>query len=210
LTVQKGVPDVGGTIRPITYTGMMVEDWELACAAGEFATIGLTFAGLQEIGYRTVSDGVTTSGSAAITSATAVWTQDDVGKPISGTGIPAAATILSVQSATNATLRRTPRRPDRASPSRSASPSRRRPTSAGLKPFAYHQGSVTIGGTAVSVKKLSVKGKNGLDTDRRFLGTRYRKQPLEAGLHEITGTFDLEWRTVPSTTGSSPRAPTPA
>jgi hypothetical protein len=193
LTVQKGVPDVGGTIRPMTYTAMMVEDWELACAAGEFASIGLTFAGLREIGYRTVSDGVTTSGSAAITSATAVWTQDDVGKPISGTGIPAAATILSVQSATNATL----------SANATATASSITFTIgialaaasylSGLKPFAYHQGSVSIGGSAVSVKKLSVKGKNGLDSNRRFIGTRYRKQPLEAGIHTITGTLDLEF-----------------
>jgi hypothetical protein len=193
LTVQKGVPDVGGTIRPITYTGMMVEEWELACEAGEFATIGLTFAGIQEIGFRTVADGVTTSGSAAITSATAAWTQDDVGVAISGTGIPAATTILSVQSATNATL------------SANASATGSSITfsigialaaasyTSGLKPFAYHQGSVTIGGSAVSVKKLSLKGKNGLDTDRRFLGSRRRKVPLEAGLHEITGTLDLEW-----------------
>jgi hypothetical protein len=193
LTVQKGVPDVGGTVRPFTYTGMMVDEWEIACAAGEFATIGLTFAGISEIGYRTVTDGATTSGSAAITSATAAWNADDVGKPISGTGIPAAATILSVQSATNATL----------SANASATGSGVTFTIgialatasyvSGLKPFAYHQGAVTIAGSAVSVKKLTVKGKNGIDTDRRFLGSRYRKVPLEAGLHEITGTLDLEW-----------------
>jgi hypothetical protein len=193
LTVQKGVPDVGGTVRPMTYTGMMVEEWEIACAAGEFATIGLTFAGMREIGYRTVADGVTTSSSAAITSATAVWTQDDVGKPISGTGIPVSTTILSVQSATNATL------------SANATASGTSITftigialasasyTSGLKPFAYHQGSITIGGTAVSVKKMTVKAKNGLDSDRRFIGTRYRKVPLEAGLHDITGTFELEF-----------------
>jgi hypothetical protein len=193
LTVQKGVPDVGGVIRPLTYTGMMVDEWEIACAAGEFATIGLTFAGMQEIGYRTVTDGVTTSASPAITSATAAWNADDVGKPITGTGIPAATTILSVQSATNATL----------SANASATGSSITFTigialasasyTSGLKPFAYHQGAVTIGGSAVNVKKLSLKGKNGLDTDRRFLGTRYRKVPLEADLHELTGTLDLEW-----------------
>lgn len=45
---------------------------------------------------RAVSDGVTTSGSPNISSATAAWTQDDVGKAISGTGIPASTTILSI------------------------------------------------------------------------------------------------------------------
>lgn len=193
LTVQKGVPDVGGTVDPLTYTGMMVDEWEIACTAGEFATIGLTFAGMREIGVRTVADGVTTNASAAITSATASFATDDVGKPISGTGIPAATTILSVQSATAATL------------SANASASGTGITFtigvalasasylSGLKPFAYHQGAVTIGGSSVFVKKLSVKGKTGLATDRYGLGSRYRKVAVEAGIHELTGMVELEW-----------------
>lgn len=193
LTVQKGVPDVGGTVRPITYTGMMVDEWELACAAGEFATIGITFAGMQEIGFRSVSDGATTNGSPAITSATAAWTQDDVGIPISGTGIPAATTILSVQSATNATLSANATATGSSITFSIGIALASASYTSGLKPFAYHQGTVTIGGSAVSVKRLSLKGKNGLDTDRRFLGSRRRKVPLEAGLHDLTGTLDLEW-----------------
>lgn len=50
---------------------------------------------------REVTDGATTSGDATVTSATALFTQVDVGKPISGTGIPLGATILSVTSATS-------------------------------------------------------------------------------------------------------------
>jgi len=53
---------------------------------------------------RTVSDGVTTISSPNITSATAAFNSADVGSAITGTGIPAATTILSVQSATAATL----------------------------------------------------------------------------------------------------------
>lgn len=193
LTVQKGVPDVGGTVDPFTYTCMMVESWELACAAGEFASMGLTFAGLREIDYRTVTDGVTTISSAAITSATAAWSQDDVGKPISGTGIPASTTILSVQSATNATL------------SANATASGTGITftigialasasyPANIKPFAYWQGSISLGGSSVSVKKFKIGGKNGLDSKRYFVGSRYRKQPRESDLHEVTGTFEMEW-----------------
>lgn len=52
----------------------------------------------------TVADGVTVNASAAITSATASWQSSDIGKTISGTGIPGATTILSVQSPTNATM----------------------------------------------------------------------------------------------------------
>lgn len=52
----------------------------------------------------TFTDGATTSASPIITSATAAFVQADVGKTITGTGIPAATTILSVQNATTATL----------------------------------------------------------------------------------------------------------
>lgn len=47
---------------------------------------------------RQVTDGVTTNGSPIVTSATAAWTADDVGKAISGTNIPGSTTIASVSS----------------------------------------------------------------------------------------------------------------
>lgn len=54
---------------------------------------------------RTVATVGTTSGSAAITGpAGSFHVGADVGRPISGTGIPAATTILSVASATAATM----------------------------------------------------------------------------------------------------------
>lgn len=53
---------------------------------------------------RSVNDGVITSGSAAITSATAAFVVGDVGAAISGPGIPASTTILSRQSATAVTM----------------------------------------------------------------------------------------------------------
>lgn len=53
---------------------------------------------------RTVTDGVTTNTDATVTSATAVFTTADVGKTISGAGIPAGATILSRTSATEIEL----------------------------------------------------------------------------------------------------------
>lgn len=53
---------------------------------------------------RTVTDGVTTNLSPIVTSATAAFTSDDVGKLVIGNGIPASTTILSRQSATQVTL----------------------------------------------------------------------------------------------------------
>lgn len=53
---------------------------------------------------RTPTDGVTTNGSPVITSATGLFNQSDIQATVTGTGIPASTTILSVQSATQATL----------------------------------------------------------------------------------------------------------
>lgn len=53
---------------------------------------------------RTVASFVTTSGSAAVTFPAASIYPDDVGRPISGTGIPAGATLLTRSSATAGTL----------------------------------------------------------------------------------------------------------
>lgn len=50
---------------------------------------------------RQVTDAVTTNGSKTVTSATGAFTAADVGKPISGTGIPAATTIASINSSTS-------------------------------------------------------------------------------------------------------------
>jgi hypothetical protein len=55
-------------------------------------------------GPLTVADGVTTNGSKTITSATAAFTFSDIGMAISGTGIPAGATVAGVTNATTATL----------------------------------------------------------------------------------------------------------
>lgn len=57
-----------------------------------------------KISDRTFTDGVTTSGSAVIASATALFDDLDVGRSVSGTGIPVGATIIGVISSTQAVL----------------------------------------------------------------------------------------------------------
>lgn len=42
MTVQKGVPTVGGNVLPFTYAGAMVSEANFRLAAGEFAQLGLT------------------------------------------------------------------------------------------------------------------------------------------------------------------------
>lgn len=53
---------------------------------------------------RTISALTKTSGSAAVTAAAGTFSQEDVGRTVTGTGVPANATILSVTSGTAATL----------------------------------------------------------------------------------------------------------
>lgn len=53
---------------------------------------------------RTVTDGATTSASTTVSSATANFGSADVGSPISGTGIPAGATIVTVTNATTVVI----------------------------------------------------------------------------------------------------------
>lgn len=48
LTVQVGRPEPGGTVRPHTYAGMKVTDWEFSVSDGENSTLSVTFDGRSE------------------------------------------------------------------------------------------------------------------------------------------------------------------
>ena len=193
LTIQVGRPATNGTVYPFTYAGMKVTSWEIACAQGEIATLGLDVSGAREFAYRQVTDGVTTSGSAAISSSTAAFSSDDIGKPISGTGIPSGATIASVTSATAATLS------SNATASGTgitftfgvALASASYPS--GIKPLKFNHAAITVGGASVNVNSLSISGNNNLNTDRRYLGTSYTAEALEVGRRDYTGTLDVEF-----------------
>src|ERR1700682_3563046 len=67
----------------------------------ELVTIGGI---VRTVDSRSVIDGVTAINTPNITSATAFWTQNDVGRVVAVANIPASAVILSVQSASAATL----------------------------------------------------------------------------------------------------------
>jgi len=53
---------------------------------------------------RTVTDGVTTSGSATLTSASAIFTSGDVGASVAGANIPSGTTIQAVTNSTTITM----------------------------------------------------------------------------------------------------------
>ena len=195
-TIQKGVPDVtDGTVHPLTYAGCKIASAQIAVKEGEIATLGLTVIAKQEHGFRTFADGATTNGQATLTSpALALFSQYDVGTPVSGTGIPVGAYILSVTSPTTATM----------SANASATGSGvtvtmgvalATPTYAvGLGvPFNFAQGFVAVGGSQVKVKACTIDIDLGLADDRRFVGQPTVSEQLEKQLREVTGTLDLEW-----------------
>lgn len=64
---------------------------------------------------------------------------------------------------------------------------------AGLNVLTFAQGTLTVGGTPLEVKSASVQGSNTVAEDRYFLGSALRKQPLEIGMREYTGTVEPEF-----------------
>lgn len=196
LTVQVGVPAVGGTVHPKTAGGVGVTSWELACAAGEIATLNLDVVGMNgHIGSRVVTDGVINS-TTLLTSATAVFSAKDVGKPISATGIPTGTTIASVTSATNIVL----------SAAASATASSVSVTigkalatasyPAASFPLSFTGGTVSIGGSSVDVTSATVSVDMGKATDRRFLGRRGIKQAIDQGLWTVDGELEIEFESL--------------
>lgn len=59
--------------------------------------------------------------------------------------------------------------------------------------LAFNSGSVNIGGTAVHLTEFSLKGDNGLKTDRYRLGTSSKREPLEEGMREYEVECKLDF-----------------
>lgn len=194
LTVQIGLPGTGGTVHPKTLGGCAIGSWEIACSAGEIATLGATAAAMHgHVGSRAVSDGVLNE-TTTVTSATAAFTSGDERKPISGTGIPAGAYIVSVTSATAVVI----------SAAATATASSVAITigtalaaasyAASQVPLKFNHGTLSLFGASIAnCKAATVSGNNTLAEDRRFLGNKWRALPIEAGLREYTGTLELEF-----------------
>lgn len=194
LTVQVGRPDTNnGTVRPYTYAGGKVASWEVGLVSGEIVTLGLDLVARHEISHRTVADGVTTNSSPNITSATAAFIQNDVGKPISGTNIPAGTTIASVTSSTAAVMSANATGTGSGLSFVIGLALTSASYTSGIAPYRFLGGSVTLAGSAFKVHEATLAGDNGLDVDRRFVGQQTIEQPLEADLRSYTGSLDSEF-----------------
>jgi hypothetical protein len=195
-TIQVGHPAPFAPVIPSTWTGCKVLDWDLACSQNKVATLGLNVVAQNAtFGSRVVTDGATTSGSYAFTSATGAFTAADVGKVVTATGVPTGATILAVSSTSAVTLSAT-----------ATATGSGLSTTIGLglatatylagqsKPLKSNHMSVTIAGVPVDAVDLGIKGNNGLDDQRRFLGQKVRKEPLRAKPRTYTATMTGEFR----------------
>jgi len=195
LTAQVGEPGIDGTVFPHTFSGLSVASWEIGAQSGAVGTIGLTFQGMRgEAGSRSVSDGVTTISTANVSSATAAFTDADVGKTITATGIPAGARIVSVTSATavvisaNATATGSALALTVGVPLATAT----YPTS--QKMFKINHLTVSIDGSTVEVESATFAGDNGLADRGPAAGSRWPRQSKEADLRAYTGTLDKEFK----------------
>jgi len=69
------------------------------------------------------------------------------------------------------------------------------PTGGGL--LTYAGGTLTLGGSSIDVTKFSLKGDNGLATDRYMIrSSTLKKNPLQANLIGITADIDVEFNTL--------------
>jgi len=89
-------------MRLLTPRPILAEDFALLAPKTTGVFRALAIDGLYP--GRTLTDGATTNASPTFTSVTADFTADDVGRTLTGTGIPGGTTILTVSSGTTVTM----------------------------------------------------------------------------------------------------------
>jgi len=60
-------------------------------------------------------------------------------------------------------------------------------------PLVFNGATLSIDGTATSIKACNIKFDTGRKGDRYFLGSNTKKAQVEAGLRDVSGTIDVEW-----------------
>lgn len=194
-TVQIGRARPGGAVIPENWVGAKASDWEIACAQGEIATFGASLTAKKAtFGTRSVSDGATTNTDATVTSSTGAFTDADLGKLVTGTGIPAGATIAAINSSTSIEL---------SAPATATGTGVALVIGAALGTASYAAGSTTplhfvnasldIHGSSVDFTDLTISGDNGLKTDRRFNGSGLIHEQLREGRRSFTASVTKEY-----------------
>ena len=193
-TLQVGV-NMNGTVVPKTVSGAKVGSWAIGGEEGAFLTLGLDWIAQRlQVGSRSVTDGVTSTNT-TLGSAAADFTDADIGKDVSGTGIAAGSQITAVASdgssatlsaATTATATGVTVVIGKALATASY-PS-------GLSYYKMHHATLTIDSVAVPIKGFEVTGDNALVRDY-VGGSRFSSEIRPDGDTERTygGTLNLAY-----------------
>jgi hypothetical protein len=100
LTVQVGAPQTDATVRPFTYRGCKVSQWQFSCSDGAIAALQLTLDGWQEAT-------ATTLAAASYTAAAGVFNfADAINFKLGGTATTSAGETTIASGVTVATLAR--------------------------------------------------------------------------------------------------------
>jgi len=136
-----------------------------------------------------------TATNTALTSASAAFTQADKGKLVTGTGIAAGTTISSVTNGTTVVLSQaTTATATGVTVTIGAALASASYGAKSATPFKFNHATVSIGGVAQEVTSLSIKGNNGLKTDRLFLGSQLYAKALRESRREFTVELGQEFR----------------
>jgi hypothetical protein len=100
LVTGTGIPANTTIVAIVSSTSVKLS----ANATATGASVSLTFSPYLVPSARQVTDGVTVNASASLTSASAAFTTADLGKAVTGTGIPANTYITTITSATAVVL----------------------------------------------------------------------------------------------------------
>lgn len=207
FTAQEGLVRADGTVVAHTWRGCTVKSAEFDMPMDGFLQLSLDVDAKAAHITRVVTDAATTSASPTLTSATGAFVANDVGAPVSGTGIPAATTIIAVVNSTTATMSAnasatgsgvtvtigspyaTPTYPANATLySSTANPSLANVVLGGAMtvPTTTALASITGGTTVAACKSWNLKLDNGV-TPREAIG---RKNQPTTGSR--TGTVEME------------------
>lgn len=194
-TVQVGRPRPGGSVIPENWVGAKIGDWQMGCAQGAIATLGAGWSAKQAtFGTRSVSDGVTTNTDATVTSSSGAFSDADLGKKVTGTGIPAGATIAAINSATSIELSAAATATGTGVALVIGAALATASYAAGVtKPLKFNHASLSIHSTSIDFTTLTVSGNNGLKTDRRFNGSGLIREQLREGRREFMASVSKEY-----------------
>ncbi len=194
LTVQVGKPSVAGTVEPWTFPGCKVSEMDVAFAAGELVTCGVSLVGKWGIRHREITDADYSNEGTVVVSADADFNSDDVGKPISGGSVTAGVTITSVSADGGTAHLSGTTSADGTDVTLQVGVALAAASFASdLVPYTFRHGAATVAGSSVNVKSGNFKITNAMDYERRFIGQGQVSEPLLNELAMIDGALTLEF-----------------